>query len=101
MNRASALRSFAIAADVAAGLLPRLATAKAVTKGEAELLARQLKAGAETVLDVVVEAERDTRDLLEVLRNFTDGRDISYVEALTRARVVVAKFTGAPDVARS
>jgi hypothetical protein len=34
-------------------------------------------------------------DLLEALRNFTDGRDIAYTDALVIARAALAKATGA------
>lgn len=33
-------------------------------------------------------------DLLEALRNFTDGRDLSYVDALEAARAAITKATG-------
>lgn len=58
MSNASALRSFATTAEFVAGLMPKLAHAKAMSKAEAELLARQLKTGAEVALDVAVEMER-------------------------------------------
>lgn len=58
MSRASDLRSFATTAEFVASLMPRLALAKAMSRGEAELLARQLKTGAEVALDVAVEMER-------------------------------------------
>jgi len=57
MNKASELRSFARAAELAAGLMPRLARAKVMSGGEAELLARQLRGGAEVALDVAVNME--------------------------------------------
>ena len=34
-------------------------------------------------------------DLLDALRNFTDGRDISYVDALEAARAAIAKAAAA------
>lgn len=58
MNRASELRSFARAAELAAGLMPRLARAKVMSGGEADLLARQLRTGAEAALDVAVDMDR-------------------------------------------
>lgn len=58
MSRSSSLRSFATTAEFVAGLMPRLAQAKIVTKSEAELLARQLRGGAEITLDVAIEFER-------------------------------------------
>lgn len=58
MNRASELRSFARAAELAAGLMPRLARAKVMSGGEADLLARQLRTGAEAALDVAIDMER-------------------------------------------
>lgn len=58
MSRSTELRSFARAAELAAGLMPRLARAKVMSGGEAELLARQLRTGAETALDVAVGMER-------------------------------------------
>jgi len=58
MSQASRLRSFAITAEHVAGLMTKLARARAVTKAEAELLSQQLRSGAEVALDVAQHMER-------------------------------------------
>lgn len=58
MTKASRLRSFAITAEHVAGLIPKLARAHALTKSESELLAQQLRSGAEVALDIAQQMER-------------------------------------------
>lgn len=56
--QSSKLRSFAIAAETVAELIPKLAREKVITRSQADLLVQQLKTGAEDALDVAQQMER-------------------------------------------
>lgn len=56
--QSSKLRSFAITAENVAELIPKLARERVITRSEADLLVRQLRAGAENALDVAQQLER-------------------------------------------
>lgn len=57
-TQASKLRSFAIAAENVAELIPKLARERVITRSESDLLVQQLRNGAENALDVAQALER-------------------------------------------
>lgn len=59
---ASRLRAFAINAESIARLMPKFASKRLMTAGEAAHLARQLQTGAEAALSIAVEIERGNSD---------------------------------------
>lgn len=95
MTQASALRSFATTAEFVAGLVPRLTAAKTLTKNEGELLARQLKSGAETALDLAVSMERDGAVTLAPCQSLALRRMIDALKADDSI------YTECPEVVRS
>jgi hypothetical protein len=58
MSNASKLRAFAISVEQVVRLLPQFAARKALPRGEADHLARQLQAGAEATLDIASQMDR-------------------------------------------
>jgi hypothetical protein len=59
-EQASKLRAFAISVEQIVRLLPQFAARKAITRGEADHLARQLQIGAESALDIASQLDLAT-----------------------------------------
>ena len=57
-EQASKLRAFAISVEAVVRMLPKFAAKKALTRVEADHLARQLQQGAEAALGIAVEMDR-------------------------------------------
>lgn len=106
MTQSSNLRSFATTAEFVAGLVPRLATYKAMTKSEAEHLVAKLRSGAEVALDVAAKMEkaRDDSELLGALKDvlpileavrYTAGLRGNQVERMERAAKAVKEAEAA------